>query len=91
MSHTARHSCGATWIQVASRTAHCCSCHRTFASEKIFDGHRNEGKCVDPSTILNKEHKPAFETFTDRAGGTIWRSTKKMTEIERARIRAATA
>lgn len=32
--------------------AHCGSgCHRTFRSVSGFDQHRNNGKCVDPTTI----------------------------------------
>jgi len=89
----ARHSCGAQWVQVASRTAHCCGldCHRTFASEDVFEAHRLDGVCLDPATLLNKDGSPRFETKTDRVGCEIWRSTKQMSDAARARLRAITA
>lgn len=85
----ATHACGARWVQVASRTGHCCGCHQTFASEKFFEAHRLDGTCLDPATILKKDGTPRFETFTDRAGCQVWRSTTHMSEAARARLKAA--
>jgi hypothetical protein len=80
---TASHSCGATWHQIASRTGHCCTCHRTFSSEEIFEAHRTPDgptPCVDPVTLLKKDGAPRFEAFTDLAGCEVWRSTKRMSD-----------
>jgi hypothetical protein len=87
----AKHGCGAQWVQVASRTAHCAGleCHRTFASEKAFQAHRTEGKCLDPAMLLRKDGRPRFETFTDRAGCEVWRSTDRMSDASRAKLRAS--
>jgi hypothetical protein len=84
----ATHACGARWRQIASRTGHCCGleCHRTFANEAAFDAHRDEGVCVDPLTLLNRDGKPRFEVFTDPAGCQVWRSTKRMSPEVRARL-----
>jgi len=89
----ARHSCGAQWIQVASRTGHCCGlqCHRTFANEDVFDAHRRDGACIDPATLLNADGSPRFETKTDRVGCEVWQSTKRMPESTRARFAALKA
>ena len=86
----ARHSCGAQWVQVASRTAHCTGlkCHRTFSNEAAFEAHRTDGVCFDPATLLNKDDTRRFETFTDRAGCEVWRSTKRMSLVARARFEA---
>ena len=77
-------------MQVASRTGHCCgiNCHRTFSSEQVFDAHRVEGACIDPATLFDKKGNPRFETFTDRAGCEVWRSTKRMSEATRAELEA---
>jgi len=89
----ARHSCGAVWHQIASRTGHCCGpqCHRTFASEEVFDGHRLNGVCLDPATLLNEDGTPRFETFTDLAGCEVWRSTKRMSAARIASFAALKA
>jgi hypothetical protein len=31
--------------------AHCTCCHRTFGGVTGFDAHRNNGHCLDPSTL----------------------------------------
>ncbi len=75
----ARHGCGAAWHQIASRTGHCCACHRTFSNETNFDAHRHDGICEDPATLLDKSQQPRFETFTDPVGCVVWRSTQRDT------------
>lgn len=89
----ARHSCGAQWVQVVSRTGHCCGleCHRTFANETVFEAHRVDGKCADPATLLAKDGSRQFETKTDRAGCEVWQSTAKMPEKTKARFAALKA
>lgn len=56
--------CGARWS--GHNTAHCISCHRTFAGVQPFDKHRKSGECVDPASVglaINPNRK-----------GTVWGS-----------------
>jgi hypothetical protein len=86
----ARHSCGAQWVQVQSRTSHCAGldCHRTFANEPVFEAHRIDGKCLDPATLLSKDGTPRFKTKTDRVGCEVWQSSAVMSEAARAHFAA---
>lgn len=86
----ATHGCGARWDQGrGSSIGHCAGeCHRTFASEAAFEAHRKDGHCLDPATLLNKDGTPRFETKTDRVGCEVWRSTKRMSDADRARLKA---
>ncbi|WP_435820481.1 FDXHR family putative zinc-binding protein [Micromonospora aurantiaca (nom. illeg.)] len=49
---TVRHSCSGCenlWTGVAR--AHCSSCHETFDTVKLFDMHRDRGKCKKPLSL----------------------------------------
>lgn len=87
----ASHGCGARWSQGGNTTGHCCSCHRTFHSEKAFEAHRTpdgEAPCVDPATLLAKDGKPRFETVVDSVGCEVWWSTRRMDAAGKARLNA---
>jgi hypothetical protein len=43
-----------------SLTSHCPTCHETFTSPSGFDRHRYYGKCLDPTTALNKQNVLIF-------------------------------
>jgi len=80
----ARHSCGARWVQFASRTGR----HHTFANEDVFEAHRSDGACIDPATLLRKDGSPRFETKTDRVGCEVWQSTARMSDATLAHFAA---
>lgn len=51
MARVTHGACGKTWDQVGDRTSHCGGCHETFVSLVLFDAHRQDGKCLDASTM----------------------------------------
>lgn len=84
----ARHACGHTWVQVGSRTAHCCACHRTFATETSFARHRSRFVCSDPKVMLTKDGQHLFVSTVDRMGEVIWLVNKPMSTDLRDRFRS---
>jgi hypothetical protein len=73
--------CGAEWQQSGNKTGHCSGCHRTFSGISTFDAHQRivDGRnvCLDPAELIDKNGRPRFRTFTDKAGCEVWRSAKE--------------
>jgi len=67
--------CGATW-PMATKTAHCCRCHRTFSSHGVSDRHQVDGECRNPATMVNQKTGEKIYGFPPRPnkyGTPIWR------------------
>jgi len=67
------HGCGrgeSRWS--GYNTAHCATCHKTFAGVGAFDYHRNGGACRDPQTAgMHLTDGRAYECWSEphRDGG----------------------
>ena len=44
-------SCSVDCHRPTGNAAHCTVCHQTFGGVTGFDGHRKEGRCLDPATL----------------------------------------
>lgn len=78
MGETITHgACGRSWVQRGNRSGHCAGCHETFYGLRAFDGHRQDGACLDPTT------KP--DVWWQDSGGQ-WHNRPPMTPDEVARL-----
>jgi hypothetical protein len=72
-------TCGARWLR-RSNVAHCIVCHRTFGSNSAAAMHRpGDGKCLDPSTVVDKNGNPKYgEPRTTKWGTPVWRKVGRI-------------
>jgi hypothetical protein len=61
--------CGRVWR--SNRQAHCCACHRHFASDTAFDRHLDDEGCSSPKRLRNRSGEPIFK-LVELAGGPAW-------------------
>jgi hypothetical protein len=59
--------CGARWTGTSK--CHCSGCHRLFSGVILFDRHRVNAQCVDPTTIMaTPKDGPPRPVYTFRQG-----------------------
>lgn len=70
LTHCTR--CHASWTR-SSRTAHCMTCHRTFAGPSVFDRHLLKEGCTDPAGVTKRNGERVFADPHPNAAGTpVW-------------------